>query len=117
MLKRICAAMLILLAASPVTAPFATCDLVELLQSHYCAPESTGSIQALVIKPGIDSEALVVPPLMTRDDDVRVAVVSTMFRVPGASSLALMPVVTARPPVRNLVVHRVLPRTASVLRV
>jgi len=116
MLERICAAVLIVLAASPVTAPFATCDLVELLHSQ-CASESTASLQALVIKPGIDSEALVVPPLMTRADDVRVALVSSMFRVPAASSLTLMPVVTAGPPVRNLVVHRGLPRTASVLRV
>ena len=115
MLKRVCAAVLIVLAASPVTAPFATCDLVELLHSH-CASECTASLQAVVIKTGVDSEALVVPPLMTRADHVRVALVSTMDCVPAASSLNVIPVVTPVPPVDDLVVHRVL-RTASVLRV
>jgi hypothetical protein len=116
MLTRICAAVLIVLAVSPVTAPFATCDLAELLHSH-CAPECTALLQALVTGPGIDSEALVVPPLMTRAGHIRVALPSTMEGVPAASSVVLIPVPTARAPVPDLVVHRVLPRTASVLRV
>jgi hypothetical protein len=116
MLKRVCAAVLIVLAASPVTAPFATCDFSELLHSH-CALESTASLQALVVKVGVDSEALVVPPLMTRVDHVRVALVSTMDSVSAASSLTLNQVVTSVPPVDDLAVHRVPARTASVLRV
>jgi hypothetical protein len=116
MLTRTCAAVLIVLAASPVTAPFATCDLVELLHSH-CASECTVSLQVLVIRPGADSEALVVPPLVTRAGHIRVAVASAMELVPAASSVALILVATARTPVPDLVVHRIVPRTASVLRV
>jgi hypothetical protein len=116
MLKRVCAALLIVLAASPVTAPFATCDVVDLLHSH-CVSESTVSLQALVVKVGVDSEALVVPPLMTRADHVRVALVSTMDSVSAASSLTLDQVVTAGAPIDDRAVYRVLPRTASVLRV
>ena len=117
MIARICAAVLIVLAASPVTAPFATCDVLELLHSH-CASECTPSLQAAVVRSDVDSEALVVPPLMTKAGHVRVAlVVSTREAVPAASTVALSPLVTGKVPVRNRAVQRVLPRTASVLRV
>ena len=116
MLTRTCAAVLIVLAVSPVTAPFATCDLMEILHSH-CASECTASVQMLVIRPGADPEALVVPPLVTRAGHIRVALASAMELVSAASSVALIPVATARTPVHNLVVHRIPPRTASVLRV
>ena len=116
MLKRVCAAVLIVLAVSPVTAPFAICDVAELLHNHV-APAHAASLQAPANNPGVDSEALVVPPLMTRADHVRVALMSTMDSVPAAASLTPTQVVTAGAPIDDLAVHRVLPRAASVLRV
>ena len=48
MLKRVCAAVLIVLGISPVTAPFATADLADFLHGHV-VPSSAASFQAPVI--------------------------------------------------------------------
>jgi hypothetical protein len=116
MFTRICAGVLIVLAVSPFTAPFATCDVVELLHQH-AVPTRTPLLQTVVVRAGADAEALVVPTLMTRANLVQVSLVSTMDSVSAASSLSFVPGASSRAPGPDLVVQRAPPRTASVLRV
>jgi hypothetical protein len=114
MIRRIASAVLIVLAFSPVTAPFAACDLVDLLHSHHDSGR-TASLQAP--SADSDSDALTVPPLVTKEGQVQTRQAATIEPISAASNIELIPIATRRAIIRNLVVHRDPPHTASVLRV
>jgi hypothetical protein len=67
MTRTVCAWVLLLLAASPVTAPFATCDL-RLLAAHTASAEVPASVQfgsiSATESDGVDAYSL--SPLVTR---------------------------------------------------
>jgi hypothetical protein len=64
MLQTICAWSLLLLAASPFTAPFATCDLETLISNHTYIPEAIAVAHPPLLVSGRD--ALTVAPLVDR---------------------------------------------------
>jgi hypothetical protein len=117
MFTKISAAVLVVLALSPFTAPFATCDLAALFHPHH----STGRTPSLetVVRSDAESEALVIPTLMTRAGDVRVALVFVVDAAPAEPLLTFIPPATAGVPgIRHLATQPVnAPRTSSVLRV
>src|SRR5947209_20141561 len=93
MFTKICAAVLLVLAVSPFTAPFATCDLAALFHPHH----ATGRAASLetVIRSDADSEAMVIPTLTTRAGDVRVALVAVVDAAPAELLLPITPIGTA----------------------
>ena len=115
MFRRICAAGLIVLAVSPFTAPFATCDLVALFHPHHAGGREP-SLDT-VVHDNADSDVLVVPTLMTRAGHVRVA--SVVDAAPAESLLTLLPLSTAQSPGERLRARQGVtsPRLSSVLRI
>ena len=114
MIRKVCSIALIVLAMSPLTAPFASCDLVDILHG-YCGSESAATLQAPLLRSLADSEALVVPPLTTKTGHVQLPVAATPDCVRTVWREELIP--TATPAVHDLVLHFGPPPAVSVLRV
>ena len=112
MVARVCAVVMIVLAVCPITAPFATCSFADLLQGH---TEKGGAAawQAPVTGAPGDSEALTVPPLLSKVGHVPTV---TIERVPATApvtpELSTAPVIGC-----DLAIHRGPPPTLLVLRV
>ena len=115
MFSRICAAALIVLAASPFTAPFATCDLLGVFLGHH-GPGGTATIECL-IRTDVEAEALIVPPLTTRDGEVSAAVTSLIHDARIEPSVIVAP---TEEPISHVTRHAALRtvgrRTLAVLR-
>jgi hypothetical protein len=94
MLRKVCAWSLFLLAVSPFTAPFATCDLETLISSHAYSPEAITVAHPPLLVSGRD--ALTVAPLVER----------TTFARPVLSwSPALGPAAADASPAARITIH------------